>query len=122
MISVLFCSRKISKSDVEVAMGEIVEFIDSFIVDSPKAMNYVADMLAEFILINALNIPWLCDQLIKLQEFSAHLIPQLVACTIDSMIRMQGPENTRNIFTPHGARLSSTLGSAWNQIAGSKFN
>lgn len=61
IIVILFTKGRLTPTDVQDAMTDLVEFIDSFACDSPGAFGYVGEMLANFLNIKAVTIPWLCD-------------------------------------------------------------
>ena len=48
MISILYTHKKITRDDIQKPLAEMVEFIDSFMIDSPNAMRYLGEMLAQF--------------------------------------------------------------------------
>lgn len=62
ILTILYKAGKLSKSDVEVPMADMVEFIDSFVVDSPGAIGYLGELLAPFLDMKALDIKWLCEK------------------------------------------------------------
>jgi len=122
MISILFRKKKISCSDIEVPMAELIEFIDSFILDSPGAMTYLGQMLSEFLFIKVLTVSWICEQSKKLEEFSKHLIPDVIVKTIDAFKVLHGVENARLMFDPQKSSLSSLLGvEKWDNISREKL-
>lgn len=61
IVAILFTKGRLKPADVQDAMLDLVEFIDSFACDVPGAFGYVGEMLATFLHIKALNIPWLCE-------------------------------------------------------------
>jgi len=61
IVAILFNKGRLTPAHVQESMVDLVEFIDSFVCDSPHAFEYVGEMLATFLNIKALNIPWLCE-------------------------------------------------------------
>ncbi len=61
MIVVLYKNKKVTDSDVMTAVGDVVEFIDSFACDNPQIYDYVGDMFSAFANENALTVEWLCE-------------------------------------------------------------
>lgn len=61
MIVVLYKSKKVTDSDVMTAVGDVVEFIDSFACDNPQIYDYVGDIFSAFFNENALTVQWLCE-------------------------------------------------------------
>lgn len=92
MLAVLGEKGKLTRSDFEPPMGELVEFIESFVIDSPRAFTYLGDMLARFIGVKVLDVPWLSQQCKKLKELDAGTSApeKVIAETIDSMTKRNG--------------------------------
>jgi hypothetical protein len=68
IIVILFKAGKLTKSDIEVPMADMVEFIDSYAVDSPGAVRFLGEMLAAFFQMKALDIKWLCEHTANIIE------------------------------------------------------
>lgn len=61
LIMVLHRNKKVSSPDIEVAMADIVEFIDSFACDNPQVFHYVGEMFSVFASGKILTFAWLCN-------------------------------------------------------------
>lgn len=61
MIVALYDKKKVSGSDIEAAMTDLVEFIDSFECDNPQIFRYAGEMFSAFSNANILTVIWLCD-------------------------------------------------------------
>ena len=59
MIVVLYENKKVTDSDIKAAVGNVVEFIDSYACDNPRIYDDVGDMFSAFT--NALTVQWLCE-------------------------------------------------------------
>jgi len=117
IISTLFTNGKLTSEDIGGPFGDIIEFIDSFVVDSPRAMEYMGDMTAEFLHIKALDVAWLCTQAKKLEEFSAHLIPQVIDQCVKSLINCYSLDEAKIHFASATNELNALLGQEkWNEI------
>ncbi len=117
IISLLFTNGKLTSEDIGGPFGDIIEFIDSFVVDSPRAMEYMGDMTAEFLHIKALDVAWLCTQAKKLEEFSAHLIPQVIDQCVKSIINRYSLDEAKIHFASASNELIGLLGQEkWNEI------
>jgi len=42
-------------------------------------------VIADFIILRALDIAWLCEQTMKLQEFDSHIIPDVIEKCIEAL-------------------------------------
>ena len=61
MIMALYMNKKVSGSDIEAAMSDLVEYIDSYVCDNPKVFHYVGQMFSTFTNADILTGAWLCD-------------------------------------------------------------
>jgi len=122
LISILYKQRKISRSDIQIPTKETVEFIDSFMIDSPNALRYLTDMLVEFIELQALEISWLCEHVKIHEERNPQLIPKIIEQTVDSFKLSQGDAKAKSMFDHSKACLSTLLGAdAWDNIYKAKL-
>jgi len=65
IITILFEKKKLTSEDVRNGLMDAIEFIDSFVMDSPKAFQYLGDLLGALLILKAFDVPWLCEQLEK---------------------------------------------------------
>ncbi|EED88616.1 eukaryotic translation initiation factor, partial [Thalassiosira pseudonana CCMP1335] len=112
MIVILFKNGKLSKSDVQVPMLDMVEFIDSFVVDSPGAFGYLGEMLSAFLDVKTLDIAWLCDATSKVMNKSDQV--KVIDHAMKVMTANYGEGATRACFGGPGesVALSQLLGQA----------
>lgn len=68
ILVILYKAGKLTKSDIEVPMADMVEFVDSFAIDSPGAFGFLGEMLAPFFEMKVLDIKWLCENTAKLMK------------------------------------------------------
>jgi translation initiation factor 4G len=127
MLSILAEKGKLSRSDFETPVGELVEFIDSFVIDSPRAFQYLGDMLAEFIRVKVLDVPWLCRQCAKLKDIDPETSSpeKLIGEVIESMKSIEdvGVDGAKTFFGTSGqAALETLLGAdKWSVIAAERL-
>ena len=117
VLSILFTNDKLTSDDIGQPFADIVEFIDSFVVDSPRAMDYMGDMMAEFLHIKALDVNWLCTQTKKHEEFSSHLIPDVIKSSLKSMITRFSIDEARVCFGNADNALRALLSDKWDEVA-----
>jgi translation initiation factor 4G len=117
VLSILYTNGKLTADDVSGPFGEIVEFIDSFVVDSPRAVEYMGDLMAEFLHIKALDVNWLCTEAKKLEEFSAHLIPGVIEGCVKSSVSRFSADEAKAHFGGATDALTKLLGAEkWTEI------
>lgn len=117
MVVVLYKSNKLSKSDIEAPMADIIEFIDSLVVDAPGAFNYLGDMLTAFFEIKALSPSWLYASTNKCEKASDKA--KVISTFFKSMKAKLGGGAVKALFGESGARqsLEKLLGSDYSSIA-----
>ena len=65
-IIALLCEKgKLTKTDVQEGVMDAIEFIDSMVMDSPRAYEYLGDLLGDLLRIKMFDMAWLCDQFEK---------------------------------------------------------
>mmetsp|Transcript_23891 Transcript_23891/g.35422 ORF Transcript_23891/g.35422 Transcript_23891/m.35422 type:complete len:313 (+) Transcript_23891:740-1678(+) len=118
VISILYRNGKLTSDDIGTPFADIIEFIDSFVVDSPRAMEYMGDLMAEFLHIKALDVKWLCEQAKKLEEFSAHLIPRVFAACVNSVVTRYSVDEAKAHFGQSTDTLINLLSAEkWEEIS-----
>lgn len=118
IISILYRNGKLQSDDIGTPFADIIEFVDSFVVDCPNIMTYLGDFMTEFLRIGALDVNYLCDQSMKLQEFSAEFIPQVIGACVKSAVSNLGRDEAKSHFDKGSNKLINLLGAdKWNEIA-----
>ena len=121
MLALLYEKDKISKDHVRNGLAEAVEFIDSFVIDSPKAYDYLADVLSAMLKVEALDAAWLCEQAEKLMldpDTVSH--EKVVRKTMEVMKEKYGAVAVRRAFAGADVslKLAGLLGAdKWNDMA-----
>lgn len=121
MLAILFEKGKLTKSEVQEGLSELVEFIDSFALDAPKAFEYLADVLSALFKVEALDAAWLCEQAEKTKisdpETTAH--EKIVQKTMEAMKTKYGVEAVERAFagTDDSLKLAGLVGAdKWNAM------
>merc|ERR1712232_1173067 len=61
MFKILYKKSMLPEKSFEVALTEILEYMDDFAVDIPKVYEYMGDLVANLLLFEAIKFSWLCD-------------------------------------------------------------
>jgi hypothetical protein len=122
IFTLLFEKGKLTKDDIRNGLAEIVEFIDSFILDSPRAYDYLVDLLSAMLKVKALDVAWLCEQCekLKLDPNPSGLPEKVVRKTMEATKQKFGVNVMKSCFggKDDGIRLARLLGDEkWNAIA-----
>lgn len=112
MIEALFRAGKVTKSDIESSMADLVEFIDSFACDNPRIYAYVGDMFCAFANMNCLSVAWLCDCSSRIMEDSCK--PKVIDGAMKAIQKAYGAGAARSCFEDKAERdaLNKLLGPA----------
>ena len=114
----LFENQKLTKDDVCRGLVDSIEFIDSFLLDSPRACEYLGEMLAPMLKLNAIDSAWLCARCENLDPNSS-LAEQVIKNTIMSLKKRFGAEVAAAFLSNDGAAFESLLGvDKWTGING----
>merc|ERR1712087_376110 len=117
MIVALHKARKVTNADIEAAMTDMVEFIDSFMHDNPRIFDYVGDMFCSFANNNILTTGWLCDVTSRVMENSCK--QKVIAGAMKSVKKEFGNEAVKDCFGGPSDRsaLEGLLGPAFADLA-----
>lgn len=112
MFEHLYRSGMVTKSDIEFAMADLVEFIDSFACDNPRIYDYVGDMFCSFANMQALTVAWLADCTSKVMDDSSK--PKVIDGAMKSIQKEYGTEALKSCFGNASERqaLERLLGKA----------
>jgi len=112
MIVALYKNKKVTISDIETAMGDLVEFIDSFACDNPRIYDYVGDMFCAFANLNVVTINWLCDTTSKVEDEACK--SKVIVGALNGIKKQYGNAAVSSCFKDAGERkaLEKLLGSA----------
>jgi len=117
MITILAEKGKLSNDDVANGMADLVEFLESFVIDSPKVFEFVAELLGSLFKVKALTVPWLCEQCKKLEAKES--AEKLVRCLIESVKSKHGSDTVKLCFdgSMNAAAFSDLIGAdKWKSI------
>lgn len=121
MIVTLFQKGKLSSEDVGNGMGEMIEFIDSFVIDSPRAYEYLGDVLSSILNVGAVDLGWLIKETNKTKiSPDADAPERVVKETMIAYSNKYGKDKTKSFFTPSEGALANLVGKdKWNAISSS---
>lgn len=120
LIALLFEKKKLSQDDVGGGMADIVEFIDSLVLDSPKAFEYLGDMLATMLNVGAVDVTWLVEQTEKTKLSDASVPERVIKETMVAFVGKFGKDNAQSTFGDGADKFAELLGNdKWNAVASS---
>lgn len=120
MITLLVEKGKLTKEDVRNGLVDTIEFIDSFVMDSPRAYEYLGEILGHMVRLKAIDVSWLCEQLEKTKVDPNTRAPEKVVSTTVAALKTIGAADVaKAAFGSSGDKsLVSLMGSeAWESIS-----
>jgi hypothetical protein len=118
MLAILVEKGKISSSDAKAGLMDIIEFIDGFLCDAPKAFDYLGEMLSTMLRVKAIDVSYVCEQAEMTKDSSEENPEKLIRAIARAMEASQGKDEVRALFNGSAKALESLLGSdKWAAIS-----
>lgn len=126
MLPLLYEKGKLTSSDLQDGLAEVVEFIGDIVSDAPKAYEYLGDVLSTLLKLEAVDIAWLAAQAEKAKENSEYgdmvsdVHEKVVRKTMEATKNKYGSDIVQQVFvdSEDSSKLSDLLGAEkWNEIA-----
>jgi translation initiation factor 4G len=121
MLTMLFDKGKLANDDIRNGLVDVVEFIADIVIDSPKAYEYLGDLLSAMLKIKALDVSWLCEQCEKLKSLDpdSDAPEKVVRKTMEATKQKFGVDALASCFGgKDDLQLAGLLGpDKWNAIA-----
>jgi translation initiation factor 4G len=115
MVSILVDKGKISSSDVKAGLVDLIEFIDSLVIDAPKAFDYLGEMLTAMYNIKAIDIAWICEQAEKTKVSSEDNPEKIIRALAGAMESNSGKDGVRAALS--GGPVAKLLGDNWDVVS-----
>jgi translation initiation factor 4G len=119
LLGLLVEKKQLTSNDVKEGLVDLIEFIDSYVFDAPRAFEYLGNMLATMIRTGAIDVSWIAEQAEK-TKMSDPSNPEKIVRALVHAIKIDkrgGPEAVKNAFGPYQDSMSSLLGSStWEVI------
>jgi translation initiation factor 4G len=112
LLTTLYDKKYLAKTDFESGCGELIEFIDSFVVDVPFAHRHVAQMFGVFIPKGILSIDWFLEKcsLIYTDKDKKEMIKEVYNGL---------GSDKKKLFAGKDAAVVAVVGpEAWSEISG----
>ena len=121
IVSFLFKKGKLTTDDVGNGLMDTVEFIDSLVIDAPRAYEYLADLLSALLEAKAVSVSWLCEQCEKTKmDPNTNAPERVIKETMVATKEKYGAATASSIFGDSADQLATLLGNdKWNALASS---
>lgn len=110
LITTVYEAGKISSGDVKAGLADLVEFIDSYVCDAPKAFDYLGNVLSHMIKVNAVDIKWICEQAEKTKLSSGENPVKIMTALVVAMKSVLGDDKTKSLFGAGASAVEGLLG------------
>ena len=109
IIPKLVAMKRIQPSEVKEGLADPIEFFDSTLLDCPRGCEYLGELLANFLLLEVVDVPWLCDQLEKISD--KQVPAKVIRETMGRVKRISDLDTARQIFgATNESELTKLLG------------
>jgi len=114
MIKVTYEKGKLRKEDLRNGLMDSIEFIDSVVVDCPKAFEYMGELTGILLTLKALDVDWFCEQCEKTKlDPNSEAPEKMVRATLGFM---NGSDKA--IFAKSDKAMNALLGDGkWSEIS-----
>lgn len=116
MLSLLVEKGKLSSSDVKAGLVDLIEFIDSYVYDAPKAFDYLGQILTAMYNVKAIDIAWICEQAEKTKVGSDENPEKIIRGVAGAMESNGGKDGVRAALAA-SAPVSKLLGAKWDAVS-----
>jgi hypothetical protein len=110
LLAVLVQKAKLTSSDVKAGMTDLIEFIDSYVFDAPKAFDYLGDMLGTMIKVKAVDIIWICEQAANTKVSSEENPGKIMQSLASSMKNILGGDEAKSILEASASTVGGLIG------------
>jgi len=115
------CAEKkwISADDVKGGLADAIEFIDSIVMDAPRAYEYLGEVLASMLRIGAVDVAWICEQAEKTKMDPDTKAPMALTKAILEALKGSGAGSVaKDKFASSKAVVTKLLGDdGWRTIS-----
>jgi translation initiation factor 4G len=119
IVTILAEKKKVTSEDIKKGLADTIEFIDSFVVDSPRAFEYLGQLLASLLRIGTIEVDWVCTASESTKADPNTKAPsRIVGETLKALSAAAGKDTAESKFNASQESLAKLLGGAdqWNAI------
>ncbi len=117
LIGMLVQKGILTSDDVKTGMVDLIEFIDSFVCDAPRAFDYLGDMLSAMMKVQAVDIIYICEQAEKTRLSSEENPGKIIEALASSMKTLFGANEAKSMLSANVSALEALIGSdKWGAI------
>jgi len=118
--AILVEKDRLSSEDVKEGMIDLIEFIDSYVYDAPRAFDYLGELLTSMIKVKAVDMPYICEQAAKTKMSSDENPGKIIDALANAMKNGMGASDAKSVLTAHESTVSELVGAEkWASIKGS---
>ena len=114
MLGTVVEKGKISSPDVKDGLVDLIEFIDSYVYDAPRAFDYLGEMLVVMYNLKAVDMPWICEQAEKTKVSSGDN-PEKIIRAFAGALQAKNEKDAVQAALSGGA-VEKLLGEKWEVV------
>ena len=95
----------------------MIEFIDSYVYDAPKAFDYLGDMLTTMYNVKAIDVAWICEQAKKTELADKSNPEKIIRALAGAMEAKNGKDGVKAALSDPS--VSKLLGDRWEGVRAS---
>mmetsp|Transcript_34001 Transcript_34001/g.49277 ORF Transcript_34001/g.49277 Transcript_34001/m.49277 type:complete len:818 (+) Transcript_34001:339-2792(+) len=112
MFKILCKKSMLPEKSFEVALTQILEFMNDFAVDIPKVYEYMGDLVANLLLFEAIKFSWLCDLCANFLESTAPGQSERTLVNImKGLVQLAGDDVAKTICSPSETAILKVVSS-----------
>jgi translation initiation factor 4G len=108
---------RLSSADIKAGMTDLIEFIDSYACDAPRAYDYLGEFLGHMIKAKAIEVSWVCEQAEQTKISRDDNPEKIIMALINAMQTTFGNEETKAMVQSSLSALEKLLGAdKWGAV------
>ena len=115
MLGTVVEKDKISSSDVKDGLVDLIEFIDSYVCDAPRAFDYLGEMLVVMYNLKAVDMPWICEQAEKTKISSDENPEKIIRALGAALEAKSGKDGVQAALNVEA--VEKLLGEKWEAVS-----
>lgn len=114
MLGTVVDKGKVAGSDVKEGLVDLIEFIDSYVYDAPKAFDYLGEMLVVMYTLKVIDMNWICEQSEKTRISSGENPEKIIRAFAGALEAKAGKESISSALDNQSVK--EMLGERWNIV------
>lgn len=116
IITILLEKEKLTKANAMEGTMDAIEFIDDLVIDSPRAYEYLGNLLGIYLRLKVVDLDWICEQCEKTKANPNTQAPEkLIRFSLLSLKKSSGTQAVLD-STADDKSVKKLLGDKWTEL------